>query len=154
MKKIIAALVLCSACATTARTTTPDSPSTGMMPALDMANAHGDNADAWFPALTSEPALPSVAHAQRELSTDHDRYELAVRLCVAPNGSVASVELTQASGSDVLDRAATKDIAAWQFAAYSAPSHIRVCKPFAFTYEPTAEMSHLRIPLVRLSSRE
>ncbi|HUS27486.1 MAG TPA: TonB family protein [Kofleriaceae bacterium] len=155
MKKIIAALVFSSAaCATTARTTTPDSPGTGMMPSLDMSSARGDNADAWFPALASEASLPSVANYQRELSTDRDRYDLAVRLCVAPNGSVASVELTQASGSERLDRAVEHDIAAWQFAAFSAPSHIRVCKPLAFGYEPAAEASHLRIPLVRLSSRE
>jgi TonB family protein len=103
--------------------------------------------------LQSDAVLPSAARYQKELSTDRDRYELGVRVCVAPNGSVASVELTQPSGSAELDRAVANDIKAWQFEAFTAPAHIRVCKPFALGYEPAAEMSHIAIPLVRTSER-
>ena len=148
--KIIAALVLTSACATTARSLPSESPTT-MMPRLDMRLAQDTGAKAWFPALASDAVLPSVAQYQKELSSERDRYELAVRVCVMPSGQVASVELTQASGSTELDRAIATDIKTWQFEAFHAPAHIRVCKPFALGYEPTAEMSHIAIPLVRTS---
>jgi TonB family protein len=157
MKKIIATVVFASACATTGRSLPVDSPSsTGMAPTFSMNNAQSpqsDTASAWFPTLASDAVLPSAARYQLELSTERDRYELAVKLCVAPNGSVASVELTQSSGSELLDQAVTRDVAAWQFESFKAPAHIRVCKPIALGYEPVAEMSHLRIPLVRMSDR-
>jgi TonB family protein len=156
MKKIITTVVFASACATTGRSLPVDSPSSGMTPTFSMNNAQSsqsDTASAWFPTLASDAVLPSAARHQLELSTDRDRYELAVKLCVAPNGSVASVELTQSSGSELLDQAVTRDITAWQFESFKAPAHIRVCKPIALGYEPVAEMSHLRIPLVRMSER-
>jgi TonB family protein len=154
MNKLITITVFASACATTGRSLPIESGGAGMAPTFDTrlaGSANDDTAKAWFPMLASDAVLPSVAHYQRELSTDRDRYELAVRLCVAPNGSVSSVDLKQGSGSAELDRAAAHDIAQWQFEAFTAPANIRVCKQLSLAYDPHAEMSHIRIPLVRMS---
>ena len=106
----------------------------------------------WFPMLASDAVLPSVAHRQLELSTDRDRYTFSVRVCVAPTGKVAKVDIMKPSGSTDLDRAAAQDIAKWQFEAFSAPQNIRVCKQLSLSYEPDAETSHIAIPLVRMSN--
>ena len=152
MKTLIAAILLASACATTGRSLPIESSSSGMGPTFDSrAATPAATAKAWFPMLAQEAALPSAARYQRELSTDRDRYDLTVRVCVAPNGNVASVNITEPSGSLELDRAAARDVAGWQFESFTAPVHVRVCKQLALGYEPKAEMSHVRIPLVRTS---
>lgn len=155
MKTITAAAILLSACATTATTTsTLPSDRTGMTPVIDPANAApSDDATAWFPALQSPAALPSAARHQRELSTQSDRFDLTVRVCVAPDGTVQDVQLAQPSGSATLDRAVQQDVAGWRYERFAAPAHIRVCKPLALAYEPAAERSAVRIPLVRLTRR-
>jgi outer membrane biosynthesis protein TonB len=142
MKKLIAVVVFVSACATTGRSVPLEPMSTGMAPTFSTgvaaSAASSDISQPWFPALASEAAFPSAARYDRELRTSGDRFDLAAHVCVAPNGSVASVELSHPSGSGELDRAATHDIAGWRFQSFAAPAHIRVCKQLAFAYEPLA----------------
>ena len=156
MNKLIitAAFASLTACATTGRSLPIDHASTGMAPTLDtrLAGTSSDESvTSWFPALAAEASLPSASRFQRELSTERDRFDIAVRLCVAPDGSVASVDIQQPSGSQQLDAAAARDITAWRFESFKAPAHVRVCKQLALAYEPHAEMSAVRIPLVRTS---
>jgi TonB family protein len=151
---IIAATIFASACATTGRSLPVDSTSSGMAPTFDPRLAQSTDADAvkpWFPTLASNAVLPSAARYQRELSTTADRFALAVRVCVAPDGKVASVDIKHPSGIAALDRAAARDIADWQFESFTAPAHIRVCKQLGLAYEPTAETSPWAIRLVRTS---
>lgn len=151
--KLIAAVISLSACATTGRSIPSLEASAGGRPTLDLqAPAPSDEATAWFPKLASEAALPSAARHQRMLSTTRDRLELGVRVCVAPDGSVADVQLEQPSGSAELDQAAQNDIRQWRFEPYAAPATIRVCKQVALGYEPNAEQSVLAIRLVRTSA--
>jgi TonB family protein len=158
MNKIITASVLASAlisgCATTGRSLPVETGGSSMAPRFDSRGAQSqtDEAQPWFPQLASQATLPSAARYQRELSTTSDRFELAVRVCVQPDGKVTSVDIKQPSGMAELDRAAARDIADWQFEAFTAPANIRVCKQLDLGYEPTAETSSFAIPLVRISS--
>jgi len=152
--KLIATTVLLSACATTSRPMSiGEGGSTGAPRLATTTSLATDDAKPWFPALATEAALPSVAHQQRELSTTRDRFELGVRVCVAPNGSVANVNVEQSSGTPQIDRAALQDIPHWRYERFAAPAQVRVCKHLALAFEPHAEASPWALPLVRTSER-
>ena len=152
--KIIAATILLSACATTSRSLPVGESGRTSAPRLATTTTLAtDDAKPWFPALATEAALPSIAHSQRELSTTADRFELGVRICVAPNGSVASVDVERSSGIAQIDRAALQDIPNWRYEPFTAPTRVRVCKQLGLAFEPHAEASPWALPLVRTPDR-
>ena len=150
---VLATASALTACATTGRSIPVEGPASSGSPKLDFTAAQSSDSElqAWFPGLVSEAALPTVASVDKALSTERDRFALTARVCVAPDGTVRSVSITQPSGSRELDAAATADIAGWHFESFRAPARVQVCKLVDIAYEPHAEKSHLGIPLVRVS---
>lgn len=60
---------------------------------------------------------------------------LKVRLCVAPDGSVADAKLVQASGHNSYDMAVVASIQNWKYRPYAADKDMRVCKTVRVQYE-------------------
>lgn len=104
-------------------------------PSLDLVPDPADGADHSFPARLSEAELPAADRISHRILAEHAGVVSAqVRLCVAPTGSVADVDLLQSSGMAEYDRAVVDAIATWQFAAYAAPAETRVCEKLTVAY--------------------
>jgi len=155
MKAHIISLVSVSlaACATTG--ITPDGSSTEGMKAHFEARpaVAGDDATPWFPALTSEAALPRAGRLDREIAATTDRLRLGVRLCVSPDGSVKSIRVVQPSRIEAFDRAALADLQDWHYESFTAPATVEACKQMTVIYEPNVDRGHLGIRLVRVGTR-
>ena len=105
--------------------------------AIDTKAASSDEAQAWFPELASEPTLPSARPLRTALlATGHDRFEIGVRVCVAPDGAVSHVDLNESSGIAELDESALRDIAAWRYERFPGPGRLQTCKPLMLRYTP------------------
>ena len=60
---------------------------------------------------------------------------LKVRLCVAPDGTVADAKLVKASGHNSYDMAVVSSIQKWQYKPYAAEKDMRVCKTVRIQYD-------------------
>jgi TonB family protein len=91
----------------------------------------------WFPERMSDLVLPSARPLNGWLrDTGHDTLRASLRLCVAPDGSTASVDLEDSSGVPAFDDAALADVKAWRYQPFPAPEHLRTCKPITLVYSP------------------
>lgn len=127
---------LLAACATTGANTTTamlDEPGTGRVQ-LDLA-PHAD-VDRVFPSAV-DPRLPGADRMATQILTEvGDRASLDVRLCVAPEGRVSSIEVLRGSGMAALDRSVVADAMAWQFASLPGPASVKTCEAATITYHP------------------
>ena len=60
---------------------------------------------------------------------------LRVRLCVAPDGSVAEAKLVSPSGHANYDKAVVSSIRSWKYRPYTAATNMRVCKTVRVMYD-------------------
>jgi len=135
MKSVLLLSGLLAACATTSTPTTLEpEPHTGSRVQLDLA-PHAD-ATRVFPAAM-DPRLPSADRlAPQILAELGDRASIEVRLCVAPEGRVSSVEVLKSSSLQVFDQSVMTDAMRWQFAAQPGPETVRTCERATITYRP------------------
>ena len=82
-----------------------------------------------FPQRLTPARLPSADRARIAANVS-----AGVRLCVAPDGNVASVSVDKPSDSPAFDRALAADVPAWRFEPYRAPDGIKVCEQFTVSY--------------------
>ncbi|MBP6629426.1 MAG: hypothetical protein KBG28_14615 [Kofleriaceae bacterium] len=88
-----------------------------------------------FPALRSEARLPSADRLGRRIEHEQGgQISTGVRLCVAGDGRVADVEVTDASAMPAFDQAVQRDLAGWRFAASPGPDAVRVCQRMTIGY--------------------
>jgi hypothetical protein len=103
---------------------------------LDFTATDTDNARAAFPDAL-DPRLPSADRMGTRIhAVLGDTAQAAVRLCVAPSGKVASVELERGSSMIDFDAALLNDIQAWQFAEMPGPANVKTCERFTISYRP------------------
>ena len=136
MKIIVAATLLASACAATTGTTTSLEPraQTGSRVQLDLA-AHPD-ATRVFPNAI-DPRLPRADRLATEIRAElGDKASLEVRLCVAPEGRVTSVEVLRGSALADFDQSVIADAMSWQFEALPGPATAKTCERATITYHP------------------
>jgi hypothetical protein len=138
--KFLVLVTIVTGCATTERMSSWSGPEhrtgTGT---LDIRPGHADpdEAQAWFPTLASEPALPTADRMRDQLlATGRDRFDVGVRICVTPDGSVSRVDLTQTSGEQLLDNMAVHDIKAWRYESFAGPAGVHTCEPLSIRYIP------------------
>jgi TonB family protein len=117
-------IVFASACASTGIPAVEGTPAT---PQLSLSTDHAIRRS--FPERLSEARLPT-ADRQRLAGT----HTAAVRLCVAPDGSVHSLDVTRSSGSAQFDDALATDLARWEYEPYAAPAGLKVCELFNVSY--------------------
>jgi TonB family protein len=135
-KTIVTAALLFSACATTGTPSTfgTEGARTGSRVQLDLV-PHADAARV-FPAAI-DPRLPRADRlATQILSTLGDTASLEVRLCVAPQGTVASVEVLRGSSLAAFDQSVIADAMGWQFEALPGPTGVKTCERATITYHP------------------
>lgn len=60
---------------------------------------------------------------------------LRVRLCVAPDGTVAEAKLVSPSGHNKYDQAVVSSIRSWKYQPYAAATDMRVCKTVRVMYD-------------------
>ena len=136
MKTVVAAALLLSACATTGTPSTlgTEPARTGSRVQLDLA-VHPDAARV-FPAAI-DPRLPRADRlAHRLLAELGDTASLEVRLCVAPQGTVTSVEVLRGSSHEAFDQSVIADAMSWQFEALPGPASVKTCERATITYHP------------------
>lgn len=133
---LISGLVL-GACATgTVGLDRETAPRSGVQ--LDLVR-HGDaDATRTFPALVAAQ-LPGADGLATEIRTELGQTaSLEVHLCVAPGGTVRSIEVTRSSNLPAFDQAVVTDARHWQFAALPGPAELRTCERATITYRPRA----------------
>jgi TonB family protein len=80
--------------------------------------------------------LPTVRRLNRAIETRHDgQVSARVRVCVTPDGQVASAELLSSSGLDDYDRELLSDVRSWSYQPYAAPAETRVCERLDVSYQ-------------------
>ncbi|MBA3465327.1 MAG: TonB family protein [Deltaproteobacteria bacterium] len=133
--KSVLILVALGACATTGTSTLDREPhSTGSRVHLDLA-VHAD-AQRLFPAAI-DPRLPSADRlAPQILAELGNRASIEVKLCVAPEGRVSSVEVLKSSTLTAFDQSVMADAMSWQFSALPGPANVRTCERATITYLP------------------
>jgi TonB family protein len=97
-------------------------------PALELTSTE-DAVQRSFPRRLSPARLPSADRARIA-----DNVTAGIRLCVAPDGNVASVNVETPSGSSSFDRALAADVPAWRYEPYRAPDGLKVCEQFTVSY--------------------
>ena len=135
MKTVLAALLL-SACATTGTPTTfgTEPSRTGSRVQLDLV-PHAD-ASRVFPAAI-DPRLPRADRLSTQIRAElGETASLEVRLCVAPQGTVASVEVLRGSSLEAFDQSVIADAMSWQFEALPGPASVKTCERATITYHP------------------
>jgi len=83
----------------------------------------------------SSPELPRADRLYHRIETE--RAGLAstqVRLCVAPSGTVDTVEVVEGSGLAEYDQTVVDSVSSWQYAAFAAPAETRVCENLTVAY--------------------
>lgn len=136
MKSILLSAIMFTACATTTTPTLDRETHTRSHLHLDLV-PHADAARVFPGAI--DPRLPSadrVAHQIR--ATFGDTASIEVRLCVAPEGRVTSVEVVRGSSLPAFDQLVIADAMRWRFAALPGPDSVRTCEQATITYRPHA----------------
>lgn len=135
MKTAVAALLL-SACATTGTPSTlgTEPARTGSRVQLDLV-PHAD-ATRVFPNAI-DPRLPRADRLATEIRAElGETASLEVRLCVAPEGRVTSVEVLRGSQLAAFDQSVIADAMSWQFEALPGPASAKTCERATITYHP------------------
>lgn len=139
MKTIIISAALLGACATTTGTTTTSTferGHTGSRVELSLA-PHADATRVFPQAIDAR--LPGADRLATEIRTElGDAASVDVRLCVAPEGSVSSIEVLRGSNLAAFDQSVIADAMRWQFAALPGPANVRTCEQATITYRPHA----------------
>jgi len=136
MKTVLAAALVLSACATTGTPSTfgTEPARTGSKVQLDLV-PHAD-ASRVFPSAI-DPRLPRADRLATQIrSALGDSASLEVRLCVAPQGTVASVEVLRGSSLAAFDQSVIADAMSWQFEALPGPASVKTCERATITYHP------------------
>jgi TonB family protein len=137
LKSAAVAALLLSACATTGTTTGTlgtEPAHTGSRVKLDLV-PHAD-ASRMFPAAI-DPRLPRADRLATQIRAElGDTASLEVRLCVAPQGTVQSVELLRGSSLAAFDQSVIADAMSWQFEALPGPAGVKTCERATITYHP------------------
>lgn len=104
-------------------------------PTFDLEPDIADDAAPRFPERLSKAELPAADRiSHRILAERGGAVSAQVKLCVAPTGAVAGVDLLESSGMPEYDRAVVDAIAGWQYAAYAAPAQTTVCGKLTVAY--------------------
>ncbi len=134
MKTVLLSAMLLGACATTGTATLDREAHAGSRVQLDLA-PHAD-ANRLFPAAI-DPRLPSADRvAHQILAQLGDTASIEVKLCVAPEGRVSSVEVLRSSNLTAFDDSVMADAMHWEFAALPGPANVRTCERATITYRP------------------
>jgi TonB family protein len=131
MKLLIATVLFAAGCATTSTGSVSTARTSGA--SLPLAGVE-TKASPYFPTLISKARLPSVDRRSHALRAEATELAARVRICVAPDGRVASVDVDKSSGVTAYDRLLAADIATWRYAGYTAPAHLKVCQRATVTY--------------------
>ena len=138
--KFLILVTIVSGCATTERMSSwsgPDHRTGAGSIAINPERATSDEAQPWFPTLAAEPALPTADRMRDQLlATGRDRFDLGVRICVAPDGSVSHVDLAKSSGEQALDDSALHYIKAWRYESFAGAPGLQTCEPMSIRYVP------------------
>ena len=136
MKSVAISAILMSACATTGLPTPDRELHAGSRVELDLV-PHAD-ATRVFPAAI-DPRLPSADRVAHQIRAElGEAASIEVRLCVAPEGRVSSVEVLRGSNLPAFDQSVIADAMSWQFAALPGPDSVRTCERATITYRPHA----------------
>jgi TonB family protein len=136
MKSVMLSAILFSACATTGTPTMDRETHAGSRVQLDLV-PHADAARV-FPAAI-DPRLPSADRLAHQIRAElGESASLEVKLCVAPEGKVSSVEVLRGSNLAAFDQSVIADAMSWQFAALPGPESVRTCERATITYRPHA----------------
>lgn len=104
-------------------------------PGLDLDSQSPDDADRQFPERLSRAELPAADRLVHRINAEHGGVlSTQVRLCVAPSGAVADVDLLDSSGMSEYDRAVVETVQGWQYTAYPAPEGVKVCEKLTVSY--------------------
>lgn len=136
MKSVMMFAFLISACATTGTPTLDRETHAGSRVQLDLV-PHADAARV-FPAAI-DPRLPSADRVAHQIRAElGDSASIEVKLCVAPEGRVSSVQVLRGSNLAVFDQSVIADAMTWQFASLPGPDSVRTCERATITYRPHA----------------
>lgn len=134
MKSVMLSAILFTACATTGTPTLDREAHAGSRVQLDLV-PHAD-ANRVFPEAI-DPRLPSADRLSHRIRAElGDAASVEVRLCVAPEGRVSSVEVLRGSSLAAFDQSVIADAMSWQFAALPGPDSVRTCEQAKITYRP------------------
>jgi len=136
MKSILLSVLLFGACATTGVPTADREPHAGSRVQLDLA-PHAD-ATRVFPTAI-DPRLPTADRLAHQIRAELGEVAtIEVKLCVAPEGNVSSVEVLRGSNLAAFDRSVMADAMGWRFEAMPGPATVRTCERATITYRPHA----------------
>lgn len=138
MKSVMLIAITLSACATTGVPTMDREPNvgSGSRVALDLV-PHADTSRVFPEAL--DPRLPGADRVAHQIRAElGDVASIEVRLCVAAEGRVSSVELLRSSAMPAFDQSVIADAMQWKFAALPGPTSARTCERATITYRPHA----------------
>ncbi len=125
-----------AACATTGIPTQDREARVGSAVQLDLV-PHAD-ATRVFPSAI-DPRLPSADRVAHQIRAElGDSASIDVKLCVAPEGRVSSVEVLRGSALPAFEKAVIADAMTWQFSALPGPDSVRTCAKATITYRPHA----------------
>lgn len=83
----------------------------------------------------STPDVDGADHLYRRIEVEHAGVAATqVRLCVAPSGSVDTVDVVAGSGMAEYDAKVVDSVQGWQYAAFAAPAETRVCENLTVAY--------------------
>lgn len=136
MKSVMLIAITFTACATTGVPAMDREPHTGSRVELDLV----PRADATrvFPQAL-DPRLPAADRVAHQIRAElGDVASIEVRLCVAAEGRVTSVEVVRSSTMPTFDRSVIADAMQWKFAALPGPTSARTCERATITYRPHA----------------
>jgi len=136
MKSVLSAVFLVSACATTATTPLEREAHAGPRVQLELVPSAG--AERVFPQAI-DPRLPGADRLAPQIRAElGDTASIEVKLCVAPEGRVDSVEVTRGSSLAAFDHSVMADAMRWRFAPMPGPANVRTCERATITYRPAA----------------
>jgi len=132
---IAASTIAFAACATTGQGLPGREETSATVPRLELHATAMDEGQPAFPQRITEARLPGADRLSREIAFEpYGTVTTQVRLCIAPDGKVASVGLLAPSGMDAFDRAVVEGLAGWKYAAFPAPANTRVCENLTVAY--------------------
>jgi TonB family protein len=134
MKSVLLSALMFAACATTGTPTLDRETHAGSRVQLDLV-PHAD-ATRVVPAAI-DPRLPSADRIAHQIRAElGEAASIEVRLCVAPQGRVSSVEVLRGSDLAVFEQAVIADAMSWRFAALPGPANVQTCERATITYRP------------------
>ena len=88
-----------------------------------------------FPDRISAVTIPGAERMARWIDLEHGgAVAAAIRICVAPNGTVGDVDLLQSSGMAEFDEAVLRTAENWQYARFDAPKETLLCQKATIAY--------------------